>query len=887
MEAAVNPPLDRLVSDGGSSLGGVGGMDSGSSGPSGPGKRIRKPSLLFEGFESPALAPGHASPALPPHATAQMPLHDPSRPPGRLTNQLQFLQRAMIKALWRHHFAWPFHEPVDASKLNLPDYHKIIKQPMDMGTIRKRLESNYYRSASECMQDFNTMFTNCYIYNKPTDDIVLMAQSLEKVFLQKVAQMPQEEIELAPPTPRGKPGKPGKGRRPAVSGGVTTAHQVPAVSSVSQLYSPPTPDTPDSALSPPAQTLITKSLGPPHSQGLLGLPPTQPTAKKKGVKRKADTTTPTTVAMPMTPGGLGVGLGGPGGGDSPPLTLPLLSSSSLGVAAVAGGVVGVGEGKLGAMGLALGGLGMVGVPAKIPARRRESGRPIKPPRKDLPDSPRQHQPSRRGKLSEQLRYCAAVLKELLSKKHAACAWPFYKPVDASALGLHDYHDIIKHPMDLSTIKRKMDGREYRDSQQFAADVRLMFSNCYKYNPPDHDVVSMARRLQDVFEFRFAKMPDDPVESQPPPTAASQLGVSTATGGASSSSSESEPSSESESESSPSSDSEEERANRLAELQEQLRAVHEQLAALSQGPICKPKRKREKKEKKKKKKPEKHRGGRGGRGRVGEREEGGERPPKSAKTPKASRAASSTQGKRGVGKKNSKNSKSSKKSQSSAAAASSSSSLAPGPAHHHHHHHQHHGPSSSSAAASLAHAPGPGAAPLLPPHYDSEEEDEGRPMSYDEKRQLSLDINKLPGEKLGRVVHIIQSREPSLRDSNPEEIEIDFETLKPSTLRELERYVMTCLRKKPRKPYVVKKAGSGKSREELALEKKRELEKRLQDVSGQLNSTKKPPKSKVEKPSQAQAPPSTASRLSASSSSSDSSSSSSSSSSSDTSESDSG
>ncbi len=74
------------------------------------------------------------------------------------------------------------------------------------------------------------------------------------------------------------------------------------------------------------------------------------------------------------------------------------------------------------------------------------------------------------------------------------------------------------------------------------------------------------------------------------------------------------------------------------------------------------------------------------------------------------------------------------------------------------------------------------------------------MSYDDKRQLSLDINKLPGEKLGRVVHIIQSREPSLRDTNPEEIEIDFETLKPSTLRELERYVMTCLRKKPRNPY---------------------------------------------------------------------------------------
>lgn len=32
------------------------------------------------------------------------------------------------------------------------------------------------------------------------------------------------------------------------------------------------------------------------------------------------------------------------------------------------------------------------------------------------------------------------------------AWPFYKPVDAELLGLHDYHEIIKHPMDLGTVK---------------------------------------------------------------------------------------------------------------------------------------------------------------------------------------------------------------------------------------------------------------------------------------------------------------------------------------------------------------------------------------------------------------------------------------------------
>ncbi len=61
-------------------------------------------------------------------------------------------------------------------------------------------------------------------------------------------------------------------------------------------------------------------------------------------------------------------------------------------------------------------------------------------------------PSKKGRLSEQLKCCDDILKEMLSKKHAAYAWPFYKPVDVEALQLHDYHDIIKFPMDLSTVK---------------------------------------------------------------------------------------------------------------------------------------------------------------------------------------------------------------------------------------------------------------------------------------------------------------------------------------------------------------------------------------------------------------------------------------------------
>jgi len=48
----------------------------------------------------------------------------------------------------------------------------------------------------------------------------------------------------------------------------------------------------------------------------------------------------------------------------------------------------------------------------------------------------------------------------------------------------------------------MDNRQYKTAHEFASDVRLIFTNCYKYNPPDHDVVSMARKLQDIFEMRL-------------------------------------------------------------------------------------------------------------------------------------------------------------------------------------------------------------------------------------------------------------------------------------------------------------------------------------------------------------------------------------------------
>lgn len=80
----------------------------------------------------------------------------------------------------------------------------------------------------------------------------------------------------------------------------------------------------------------------------------------------------------------------------------------------------------------------------------------------------------------------------------------------------------------------------------------------------------------------------------------------------------------------------------------------------------------------------------------------------------------------------------------------------------------------------------------------------KPVTYQEKKQLKSDINKLPGDKLGKLLNIIKSRESYLHESNLEDVVIDFDLVKPSTLRVLQRFVGECLRKRS-------KSGKGKYR----------------------------------------------------------------------------
>ncbi|KAI0984400.1 hypothetical protein GJ496_002928 [Pomphorhynchus laevis] len=113
------------------------------------------------------------------------------------TDNLRLMKEAVV-ALWKHSYSWPFHKPVDARVLKIPDYYRIIVEPMDLGTVKQRLNGNAYLSANECFSDLCLMLMNCYVYNKPSEDVVLMGQSIEKVLFSHVCKLPYDEEQLEP-----------------------------------------------------------------------------------------------------------------------------------------------------------------------------------------------------------------------------------------------------------------------------------------------------------------------------------------------------------------------------------------------------------------------------------------------------------------------------------------------------------------------------------------------------------------------------------------------------------------------------------------------------------------------------------------------------------------
>ena len=70
--------------------------------------------------------------------------------------------------------------------------------------------------------------------------------------------------------------------------------------------------------------------------------------------------------------------------------------------------------------------------------------------------------------------------------------PFRDPVDWEALGLFDYPQVIKKPMDLALVKKKINEGKYKSIHDAADDVRMIWKNCMSYNADGSDFYNLAQ-----------------------------------------------------------------------------------------------------------------------------------------------------------------------------------------------------------------------------------------------------------------------------------------------------------------------------------------------------------------------------------------------------------
>ncbi|KAL7938022.1 Bromodomain-containing protein [Trichoderma chlorosporum] len=108
---------------------------------------------------------------------------------------------------------------------------------------------------------------------------------------------------------------------------------------------------------------------------------------------------------------------------------------------------------------------------------------------------------------QKLDFCADLLNRMLSGPGfwTRLVGPFREPVDPVEDGVPDYFDKVKRPMDLSTVKQKMDQKQYSTEEEFLADVRQIFDNCFIYWKKGDPMWAAGERLQRTFEEKYSHM----------------------------------------------------------------------------------------------------------------------------------------------------------------------------------------------------------------------------------------------------------------------------------------------------------------------------------------------------------------------------------------------
>ncbi|KAI0308085.1 hypothetical protein B0F90DRAFT_1680044 [Multifurca ochricompacta] len=107
-----------------------------------------------------------------------------------------------------------------------------------------------------------------------------------------------------------------------------------------------------------------------------------------------------------------------------------------------------------------------------------------------------------GMTSFDLKACRTALQKLKSSKHSKL---FLQPVDPVRDRAPNYFEIIKNPMDISTMNAKLEAGMYKERFAFEGDLRLMIRNAKTYNMPGTFAYNETLALESVFDKSWARI----------------------------------------------------------------------------------------------------------------------------------------------------------------------------------------------------------------------------------------------------------------------------------------------------------------------------------------------------------------------------------------------
>uniref|UniRef100_A0A8B9N1B7 Transcription intermediary factor 1-alpha n=1 Tax=Accipiter nisus TaxID=211598 RepID=A0A8B9N1B7_9AVES len=104
----------------------------------------------------------------------------------------------LLLYLYCHEMSLAFQDPVPPT---VPDYYKIIKKPMDLSTIKKRLEetNSFYTKPEDFVADFRLIFQNCAEFNEPDSEVADAGMKLEAYFEELLSNLyPERKFPVQP-----------------------------------------------------------------------------------------------------------------------------------------------------------------------------------------------------------------------------------------------------------------------------------------------------------------------------------------------------------------------------------------------------------------------------------------------------------------------------------------------------------------------------------------------------------------------------------------------------------------------------------------------------------------------------------------------------------------